>query len=264
MSNNQKNSLIYMECSMSNPILSIITICYNEKQIERTCKSIVNQTWQDFEWIVVDGGSTDGTLDILNKYKDRINILISEPDTGIYNAMNKGIKLASGTYLNFMNGGDAFYEENTLENVFKNTTYTDDVLYGNYCCFFNNIKRPNVLPTKIAPEQWLYRTLNHQSTFIKKELFNKNGLYNENFKIAADCEKFIIFYQNGASFKYIPYTISLFDMEGISTFNAKKLAQERRQIEKELLFKKTEYKCTLFGFLKFTKKRINPPANTIE
>lgn len=249
---------------MTQPILSIITICYNEKQIERTCKSIVNQTWQNFEWIVVDGGSTDGTLDILNKYKDRINILISEPDTGIYNAMNKGIKLATGTYLNFMNGGDAFYENTVLEKVFKDKTYTDDVLYGNYCGIHNNIQRPYLCPPKIEPEMWLYRTINHQSSFIKKEAFNKYGFYNENYKIASDFEQFVLFHKNNCSFKYLPLTISLFDMEGISNSNITNSIKERRQIEKELLFKKTEYKCTLFGFLKFTKKRINPPISTAD
>lgn len=249
---------------MTQPILSIITICYNEKQIERTCKSITEQTWQDFEWIVIDGGSTDGTLDILNKYKDRINILISEPDTGIYNAMNKGIKLATGTYLNFMNGGDAFYENTTLEKVFKDKKHTDDVLYGDCCGIYKTIQRPYFCPSQIAPEMWLYRTINHQSSFIKKALFYKYGLYNENYRISSDLEKFIIFYKNRCSFKYLSLTISFFDMAGISNTNQKRMAQERRQIEKELLFKKTEYKCTLFGFLKFTKKRINPPISTAD
>ena len=95
--------------------LSIITICYNEPNIEKTCESIINQTWQDFEWIVIDGGSTDGTLEILNKYKTRINKLISEPDKGIYNALNKGIKFAKGEWLNFMNGGDRFCDNLVLE-----------------------------------------------------------------------------------------------------------------------------------------------------
>ena len=249
---------------MTQPILSIITICYNEKQIERTCKSIVSQTWQDFEWIVVDGGSTDGTLDILNKYKDRINILISEPDTGIYNAMNKGIKLASGTYLNFMNGGDAFYENTVLEKVFKDKTYTDDVLYGDYYGVSDNIEMPFFSPSKIEPEIWKYRTISHQSSFIKKEVFDKYGLYNENYRIASDFEKFVIFYKNGCSFKFLPLTISSFDLSGISNLNLNKRVKEWETIQSDLLYKKTEYKCTLFGFLKFTKKRINPPISTAD
>ena len=88
--------------------LSIVTVCYNEKDIGRTCESIVSQSCQDFEWIVVDGGSTDGSLEVIKHYKERIDILISEPDNGIYDAMNKGIRLAKGKWINFMNGGDTF------------------------------------------------------------------------------------------------------------------------------------------------------------
>lgn len=112
--------------------LSVITICYNEKNIRKTCESIVGQSWQDFEWIVVDGGSTDGTLDVLNEYRDRIDVLISEPDNGIYNAMNKGIARARGEWLNFMNGGDAFCDKTVLEQVFGGGSSRDgaDVLYG--------------------------------------------------------------------------------------------------------------------------------------
>ena len=116
---------------MEKTILTIITVCFNIKdEIERTCQSIVNQTWQNFEWIVIDGGSTDGTVDILKKYSDRINILVSEPDKGIYNAMNKGIKLSHGEWLNFMNGGDRFTSNDVLKEVFSGKEYSADVLYG--------------------------------------------------------------------------------------------------------------------------------------
>ena len=115
---------------MEKTILTIITVCFNIKdEIERTCQSIVNQTWQNFEWIVIDGGSTDGTVDILKKYSDRINILVSEPDKGIYNAMNKGIKLSHGEWLNFMNGGDRFTSNDVLKEVFSGKEYSADVLY---------------------------------------------------------------------------------------------------------------------------------------
>ena len=112
--------------------LSVITICYNIKdEIERTCESIVSQTNQDFEWIVVDGVSTDGTVDILNKYKDKMTVYISEPDKGIYNAMNKGIKRAKGEYLNFMNGGDCFAASDIVEKFYHCPAYGADVVYGN-------------------------------------------------------------------------------------------------------------------------------------
>ena len=239
---------------MTHPLLSIITICYNEKQIERTCKSIVEQTWQDFEWIVVDGGSTDGTLDILKKYKDRIDILISEPDKGIYNAQNKGIKLAHGQYLNFMNGGDAFYNSTVLEKIFKDKTQTADVLYGN-CCLIDGIRKDwcNYID-KVDITYWLNHTLCHQASFIKKELFDKYGLYDESYKIAADKEKFICFFLKGHSFQHIPLTIALFDLGGLSTKNEYKTQEECRYLRKKYFSHHTQYNYTLFGHFHFSKK----------
>ena len=109
--------------------LSVITICYNIKdEIRRTCESIANQTNHDFEWIVVDGGSTDGTVEILNEYKKHIDVFISEPDKGIYNAMNKGIMQAHGEFLNFMNGGDTFADSNVVADFLNYDTDDVDVL----------------------------------------------------------------------------------------------------------------------------------------
>ena len=198
--------------------LSVITICYNIKdEIERTCESIVNQTWQDFEWIIVDGGSTDGTLDILNKYKDRVNIFISEKDKGVYNAMNKGIRLAHGKWLNFMNGGDTFYEKDVLEKVFKGKDYGADVLYGQ-CCVHNLDQSTPILtyPEKLDLYFFCSKGLNHQSSFIKKELFKKYGLYDENYKISSDKEKYLLFISKKCLFLYLPFPIANFYRGGIS------------------------------------------------
>lgn len=245
-----KRSVIYKRIKKK---LSIITICYNEKQIEQTCQSIVNQTWQDFEWIVVDGGSTDGTLDVLNKYRDRIDILISEPDKGIYNAQNKGIKLAHGQYLNFMNGGDAFYNSTVLEKVFKDREQIADVLYGKYCIQDGKFIHINPVPMRVSSDYWLKHTLNHQSAFIKRELFDKYGLYDESYKIAADKEKFVLFFNKGHSFQYLPETIAIFDMGGINAKNRYKTEQEFRQIEQKHLAHHIQYNYTLFGFFHFSK-----------
>ena len=98
--------------------LSIITVCYNEPNLEKTCKSIIEQTYQDFEWIVVDGGSNEQTQNIWNKYKNRINYFISEKDSGVYNAMNKGIKQSNGEYLLFLNAGDYLFDKDALKITF--------------------------------------------------------------------------------------------------------------------------------------------------
>ncbi len=228
------------------PTLSIITICYNIKdEIERTCKSIVNQTWQDFEWIVVDGGSTDGTVDILKKYQKKMSVLISEPDKGIYNAMNKGIKLAKGKWLNFMNGGDCFATKDVLEKVFKNKDYDADVLYGDMRIVKNCKEiRVNHYPDKVSKQYFRNGRIGHQAAFIKYDLFRQYGLYNEKYRIASDWEKWIVFTEHERVFKHLNMIICDFDGTGIgsngSALNNQEIASVwadfYRQIDKYYLF----------------------------
>lgn len=194
--------------------LSVITICYNEPRVEATIKSVLNQTFQDFEWIVIDGGSFQETIDIFNKYKSRINIFISEPDSGIYNAMNKGIKLAHGEYLLFLNAGDTFYDNKVLSRFVKDKS-KKDIIYANRYRVKNGKapRYPNVLDKNF----WIVNTLAHQATLIKRDLFDKYGLYNENYKIVSDYEKWIEFiYVNKCSYKHLNFTGCYFDDNGIS------------------------------------------------
>lgn len=209
------------DCAVCTPskILTIITVCYNIKdEIERTLESITNQSWQSFEWIVVDGGSTDGTLDIIKKYKNRIDILISEKDGGIYNAMNKGIKASGSKWLNFMNGGDCFADKNVLEKIFDNKDYDADVLYGK-----SNIINEDgsfVLidyPRKLDKNYFYKKCINHQASFIRRELFEKYGLYNENYRIVSDCEKWMIYIDHRCKFQYLDEIVSCFYKGGVSS-----------------------------------------------
>lgn len=204
--------------------LSVITICFNEKEIRRTCESIVQQSWQDFEWIVVDGGSTDETLDILNEYKDRIDIFVSEKDNGIYNAMNKGIKLAHGKWLSFMNGGDCFYDHDVLKKVFGNNPLYDafDVLYG--FSFLSNKKRFQTFKTIHSRNYFIRNNLSHQASFTRKELFEKYGCFDETLKICSDFDRWCNFALHGARFKPLGFCIAFFDTGGISS-NPKYAAQ---------------------------------------
>ena len=111
--------------------LSIITINYNNLEgLKKTYESVVCQTWTDYEWIIIDGGSTDGSREFIEEHQDKFAYWCSEPDKGVYNAMNKGIAKAQGEYLNFMNSGDRFYDHQTLNEVFS-SGFQEDILYGN-------------------------------------------------------------------------------------------------------------------------------------
>ena len=226
------------------PTLSIITICYNIKdEIERTCESIVEQTWQDFEWIVVDGGSTDGTLDILNKYKDRINILISEPDKGIYNAMNKGIKVAHGEWLNFMNGGDCFVDNTVLTKVFKNRQYESNILLGIEERYKQNNKLAYIQnpPKTINKFTFLECSLAHQSMFYRRALFEKYGAYDERFRYAADSELNLRFVAAGERVENLDVRVGKFMCTGVShNRKAVRVAKEEHRIFNQCYFSKKE------------------------
>lgn len=168
--------------------LSIITVNLNNCDgLQKTIDSVICQTFTDYEWIVIDGGSTDGSKELIEQYADRFAYWVSEPDKGIYNAMNKGIKVAKGEYLQFLNSGDWLWENDILNKVFS-FGFDEDILYGD--CIEADGSR-SVFP-EVLDELYLYRwTLNHQSSFIKSSLF-KDGLYSENYKVAADWEFFFL------------------------------------------------------------------------
>lgn len=227
-----------------NALLSVITICKNEPFIEETCVSIVNQTNQNFEWIVIDGASTDGTLDTLSKYQKRVDILISEEDNGVYFAMNKGIKQAHGKYLLFMNGGDLFYNDKIVEIMIPYLEKEKaDVFYGDSYRLFESERDCFIktYPDKLTKSFFLTNTLAHQSSFIKKELFEKFGGYRQNFTIVSDKEKWLNFIDNDVKFLHIPYPLSCFRMNGLSRQQSDILLQEKKKLLEEYFPKKLLY-----------------------
>ncbi len=233
------------------PILSIITVCKNEPYIEETCLSIINQTNQNFEWIVVDGASTDDTLDKLSKYQNNMDIFISEPDGGVYSAMNKGISHAHGEYLLFMNGGDLFYNSDVVDVVIPYlTNLKKDVFYGDSYRLFEKEEDCFVktYPDEIKKSFFLTNTLAHQSSFIKKELFAKLGGYREDFRIVSDKEKWLKFIDNGVEFSHIPFVVSRFRMNGISRQPSPTLSQEKKKMLEEY-FPKTSLYNTQIPYL---------------
>jgi glycosyltransferase involved in cell wall biosynthesis len=171
------------------PVLSVITIVYNNAaDIERTMLSVLNQTYPHIEYIIIDGASTDGTLQIIGKYKDRLSKFISEKDNGIYDAMNKGLALAGGDYVLFMNSGDEIYDINTVQNVF-NTEPDADIYYGETEMYKDGIslgKRRHEAPEKFTWQSFKYgMNVSHQAIYIKRSITEP---FNLDYQLSSDID----------------------------------------------------------------------------
>ena len=205
---------------MHTKILSIITINRNNAAgLEKTIQSVVNQTFTDFEYIIIDGASDDNSVEIIKKYADKINFWVSEPDTGIYNAMNKGIKKAQGEYCLFLNSGDWLINDTTLTEVFNEVTNTEEAgIYYTDCIATNH---PLFQPPKLIDINYLViHNLNHQNTLVKHSLFLEHGFYNEKFKIASDYEFWLReFWVYKTKFIYINTKIAIYDSFGMSSLS---------------------------------------------
>lgn len=222
---------------MENILLSVITINYNDAGgLQKTIDSVVNQTWKEFEYLVIDGGSTDESPALIEAYKNQIAYSISEKDSGIYNAMNKGIKTAKGKYLLFLNSGDYLVSDTVFENVFSSFASDTDFICGHL--YYEQSGKAVI---KEHPEQMTFsylisKTVYHPSTFIKRTLFEQYGLYNENNKIVSDWEFFFkTMGLNGASYMKIDTTITHFDMNGISSVQEDRVKEEKLRVFKSYL-----------------------------
>ncbi len=216
---------------------SIITINYNNCDgLRKTIESVISQSYKDYEFIVIDGSSTDGSRDIIEHYSGNIDYWVSEPDNGIFNAMNKGIRQAKGEYLNFMNSGDTFYNSETLAKANELIDDSDFYIGKDY-----NVNPETgedfvtILPSRISMAMFFVWTLPHQSSFIKRTLF-MNSLYDENLRISSDWKFFMekIVYE-GCSFKLLDIVICNREQDGISNVQLDKMAEERNLILTSLL-----------------------------
>jgi glycosyltransferase involved in cell wall biosynthesis len=213
--------------------LSIITINYNNKSgLISTLDSVISQTNNNFEYIIIDGGSTDGSKEIIIKNEKNITKWISEPDKGIYNAMNKGIKLATGDFILFICSGDILFNNEVIEKTIEELDYNYDFIYGDL--YYNDNKKNIMIaspPDKLSFHYFIHNSLPHPSCFIKRKLFDIHFYYNENLKIVSDWEFFIycICKQN-CSYKHINTVISNFDTSGVSSniSNITKIKEEHQ------------------------------------
>ncbi len=216
-------------------LISIITINYNDKiGLENTIKSVQNQTFKNFEHIIIDGNSNDGSFDVIQRNIESFSYSISEPDSGIYNAMNKGIKVAKGEYLLFLNSGDTLYNSKVFENVALQISNQYEIYYGDVQRIYkNDIKIIKSYDESLTFSFFVDSAIAHQSAFIKKSLFAEIFYYNEDYKILADWEFLICaICKHNVPYKHLGLTISNYDMNGISS-----------QPESKLIMKEEREKC---------------------
>jgi glycosyltransferase involved in cell wall biosynthesis len=219
--------------------LSIITVNLNNKDgLQKTIDSVISQTFRDFEWIVIDGGSTDGSKELIEQYAGYIAYWVSEPDKGIYNAMNKGIRAAKGEYCLFLNSGDCFYEDHTLEMVVS-AGLDADIVYGYQLVEKNGERTTLNQPRTLSFDTFYHGNINHSGgSFIRTSLFERYGLYDENLRIVSDfkfCIQAIILGE--ATTKYVDILVSVFDGDGISS-NMEEHLKERAIVLNSLIPKK--------------------------
>ncbi len=220
---------------MHNISLSIITINFNQaKGLEETIRSVVAQSFDNYQYLVIDGGSTDESVNVIERYKDKIHHWVSEKDNGIYNAMNKGIAAAKGEYILFLNSGDVLISEKALQDFVLHQDFKGDIIYGDYQ-FANGQK---IYPDKVTPYYFVKSSLPHQSTFFKRSIFDIMGVFDESYRIAADRAFYLkCMVSNQFQWQHIHYPLTIFDLEGISNSSGhlkKKQVEDERLLQENL------------------------------
>ena len=213
--------------------LSIITINKNNcTGLQNTIQSVVGQTYNDLEFIIIDGDSDDGSKDVIRQHQKYIFLSISESDTGIYNAMNKGIQKATGKYCLFLNSGDILLHENALTHLFSNS-FHEDIVYANQQRVGTDSTYIIEYPKKLTFFHFYAEYLGHNSTLIKRKLFSQIGLYNEENRVVSDWEFFMLaICKYNCSYRYLPIVFSSQDNGGISNSPQyqRLVKQERKEV----------------------------------
>lgn len=258
----------------NKPLITIVTVCYNAAEaILPTVKSVLAQDYPHIEYIIIDGKSQDDTLELLKPFESKIDLVVSEPDEGVYDAMNKGIRLAKGEYINFMNAGDYFYEDNSLSKAFEKAPENADLIYGHYEVRYSTYSE--VIPVQSLTTPWTGMKFCHQSLLLRTSLAREvpfSGKY-----ITSDFEQIYDLFQRGTVFFDTDTVIASFLHDGLNTKHKLRIRYESREIVQKLggmnpetktAFRKLIFRTkiietarsllpdSLFEFLMKTKNRI--------
>ena len=238
--------------------LSIITINYNDAEgLQKTIQSVINQNFEGFEYIVIDGGSTDKSIDIINFYADKITYWVSEADKGVYNAQNKGVLKATGDYVLFLNAGDYFKDNDVIDYMFRNSQ-NEDIIYGDILYQLPNEELTQIYPDELDFGFFINNTLPHPCSLINRQLLIAHGLYKEKMKICADWAFFIdALCKTNATYKHVNKIISVFLIGGLSSDISSSL------LEKEL-YLNTYYKLFVREYDKLVQLQNNIKAKSFK
>lgn len=212
--------------------LSIITINYNNVAgLQKTIDSVISQSFKDCEWIVIDGGSSDGSRELIEQNAEHFSYWVSEHDHGVYHAMNKGIAKAQGDYLCFLNSGDVYADAHVLERVFD-YPLCQDLVFGDWYLQYTDHQVLVSEPEALSLHRLLFWSICHQAMFIKSELLKQKG-YDESYRIISDWKRWLEAVGGGCSVLHIPESICIFDCSGMSFNNEPVLEKEKRRLFEE-------------------------------
>ena len=242
-----------LHTATEKPLVTVVTVVFNdEAHIEKTIQSVLRQSYSNIEYIIIDGASTDATCSIIEKYREKIDFFLSEKDKGVYDGMNKGIQLAKGEWIHFLNSGDVFYDENVISGVFNN--YTDNgesTIYGD-TIYYNpneNVKT-RVVARRVTNEPGSFMPSCHQSIFTRAvEL--KNYPFDLRYRVYADSNFYYELSKRNNKGLYTNSVISIYDSTGLSSRNKNSRLWERFL----MYFRHRDIKCVVF-FLMYIKNLI--------
>jgi glycosyltransferase involved in cell wall biosynthesis len=231
----ENNDYKVFESSSTSPLITVVTVVYNSiANLEKTIRSVTEQDYSKIEYIVIDGGSTDGSIDIIKEQASNLSAWVSEKDNGIYDAMNKGINMASGDWICFLNSGDVFVNFQIIGKIVEEinqSTTNKDIVYGNILVQ----KAGGVLKERIAKEPCNIHRMHfcHQSAFVRRELLQKFG-FDQRHPLSADLKFFKQCYYNGNPFVHLKFPVVIYDTSGVSNTSRERGLRDNIAVIKEI------------------------------